>query len=315
MAAAITETAERLGARLKRVGAQEFAGSCPLCGGTDRFSINARKNLFNCRGCDVGGDAIDLVRHVNACSYHEALAFLGRDDAQPPKRAPALRSKPVEGDAFVRERIAAIIRELVPVRGTPGEAYLRETRKINTDAIGDVLERTDAIGWHPAVYFNEPGDDEPPPNPLHGKRLGCMVGVMSDPVTARPTGAISRTYITAGLKKVCKAKTLGSPVGIVRLTRDEDVLEGLVLAEGLETALDAMADGHRPMWSTGSTGLMAAFPVLCGVEFLTIFADHDESGAGERAAREAKARWRQAGRGAEVFMRDELGDYNDAEGR
>ena len=38
-----------------------------------------------------------------------------------------------------------------PVRGgTPAEQYLSSVRKIDTDAIADVLERTDAIGWHPS---------------------------------------------------------------------------------------------------------------------------------------------------------------------
>ena len=30
-----------------------------------------------------------------------------------------------------------------------------------------------AVGWHPAVYFNQEGHEP------HGKRLGCLVGVMS----------------------------------------------------------------------------------------------------------------------------------------
>ena len=60
---------------------------------------------------------------------------------------------------------------------------------------------------------------------------------MSDPATAKQTGAISRTYIGADLTKIGKAKTLGSPIGIVRLSTDDEVLGGLFLAEGLETAL------------------------------------------------------------------------------
>jgi hypothetical protein len=39
----ILAVAHDLGARLKRVGASEWAGFCPVCGGTDRFSVNTRK--------------------------------------------------------------------------------------------------------------------------------------------------------------------------------------------------------------------------------------------------------------------------------
>ena len=134
---------------------------------------------------------------------------------------------------------------------------------------------------------------------------------MTDTVTATPTGAIGRTYVHEG-RKVGKAKTLGSPAGVVRLSLDEDVLEGLHIAEGLESALYAMARGFRPMWSTGSTAIMAKFPVLTGIEALTVFADHDAKDGGEKAARAAEARWSGAGREVRIFRREQLGDVNDA---
>ena len=133
---------------------------------------------------------------------------------------------------------------------------------------------------------------------------------MTDPVAAQPTGAISRTYIDENLHKIGKAKTLGTPAGIVRLSRDEDVLEGLHLAEGLETALSAMAKGLHPVWSTGSTALVKLFPVL-GIDCLTVIADHDATDAGENAAREVETRWRSAGREAHVLMPATRGDLND----
>jgi putative DNA primase/helicase len=97
-----------------------------------------------------------------------------------------------------------------------------------------------------------------------------------------------------------------------RLSEDADVLEGLHIAEGLETALDVMAEGFRPCWSTGSTAIMAKFPVLSGIEALTIIADHDLNGAGLRAASEAADRWQTAGRETHVFQRETPGDFNDA---
>ncbi len=249
--------------------------------------------------------------NVLGIGFREAVTFLAGDEARPaPARQMARQHIPSEDEArreaFIHRQIATIVRKLVPVRGSSGEEYLRETRCIDTDAIADVLERTDAIGWHPAVFFNEPG------HARHGQRLGCIVGVMTDALTAQPTGAISRTYIGADLRKVAKAKTLGSPAGVIRLSEDADVLYGLSLAEGLESALAAMAKGFRPCWSTGSDGLMAGFPVLPVIESLTVFADHDRNGAGLRAAREAEARWLQAGREVSIKMRDQLGDINDA---
>ena len=211
-------------------------------------------------------------------------------------------------NAFVESLTAEIVREIIPVAGSLGESYLAEVLKIDVSKIGDVLERTDAIGWHPEVYFNEPG------HPLHGQRLGAIIGVMTDAETELPTGAISMTYIGPDGRKVDGAKTLGSPAGIIRLTPDRDVLAGLWISEGLETALTGMSIGLRPMWSTGSTALMAQFPVLPPIEALNIFCDDDANGAGEKAAREAEARWRAAGREVNVYQTGEPGDLNTLSG-
>jgi hypothetical protein len=66
------------------------------------------------------------------------------------------------------------------------------------------------------------------------------------------------------------------------------------------------------MWATGSTSIMGKFPVLSGIEALTIIADNDANGAGERAADEVAARWLEAGREARVIVWDGIGDINDA---
>jgi putative DNA primase/helicase len=68
----------------------------------------------------------------------------------------------------------------------------------------------------------------------------------------------------------------------------------------------------RPVWSTGSNTNMAKFPLLAGIESLTILADHDVAGAGERAARQVEGRWRQAAKKVRIFMWEEIGDINDA---
>lgn len=42
----------------------EYQGPCPQCGGTDRFSVNRGKGVWNCRGCGKGGgDGIGLAAH------------------------------------------------------------------------------------------------------------------------------------------------------------------------------------------------------------------------------------------------------------
>jgi Toprim domain/CHC2 zinc finger len=301
------ETARR---GIKLVGKVDRCGPCPVCGGHDRFGVNTKKQLWNCRGCGKGGDVIALVRFLDGCDFREAVECLTGERASVPRQAreppPAKIIATDDREARALMSAKQIVSEMVPILGTPGERYLRDVRKIDTSAIADVLERADAIGWHPAVYFNEPDHAQ------HGRKLGAIIAIMTDALTAEPTGSISRTYLAPHSVKIGKAKTLGSPMGIVRLTPDDEVLEGLHLAEGIETALAGMSIGLRPMWSTGSSGLMANFPVLAGVEAITVVVDHDLSGAGERAAREAEARWLAAGREVNLFRYDAPGDFNDA---
>jgi hypothetical protein len=234
------------------------------------------------------------------------------------RQFPRLREKPTKPSSPDDNRIrdlksaARIVSRISPIieHAQPME-YLRKTRLIDTDAIVDVLSRTDAIGWHPAAYFNQPDPNELH-HEFHGQRLGAIISILTDPVTAKPTGAISRTYLRPDLTKIGKAKTLGAPVGITRLSSDEDVLAGLHLAEGVETGLYAMALGFRPLWATGSTSLLASFPVLNGIECLTVLADRDRNEAGERAAKAAADRWQEAGRKAHIKrLKKGWGDLND----
>ena len=63
----LSAPAARLGTRLKRVSTTEYCGPCPKCGGRDRFSVNAKRGVFNCRGCNIGV-LLDMV--FTTARYH-----------------------------------------------------------------------------------------------------------------------------------------------------------------------------------------------------------------------------------------------------
>jgi hypothetical protein len=293
---------------LTKIAANEYAGPCPSCGGYDRFRLNSVKKAFLCRKCDgKGKGAIDFVILATGCDFRAALEKLDAPSfAAPIKPAKGERTSPDEEHARNLRSAACIIAGLQPIAGTLGEQYLRSVRKIDCNAIRDVLGEVDSIGWHPSLFFREPG------HPLDGKRLGAIVTVLTDPLTAKPTGAISRTFLSQDGVKVCKARMLGGG-GICRLSADEDVLSGLHVCEGVEGALTGMAHGFRPMWAAGSTAQLRTFPILAGVTRLTVLADHDGNRAGEAAAREVEKRWQTAGRRVRVLMRNTIGDLNDIE--
>ena len=58
----------------------ERCGPCPKCGGSDRFAISTSKQIWNCRGCQRGGDVISLVQHLDGCIFDAAVATLSRQD-------------------------------------------------------------------------------------------------------------------------------------------------------------------------------------------------------------------------------------------
>ena len=72
----------RRGISLKRIGG-ELIGPCPKCGGDDRFAVNVKKNIFNCRGCVTGGDVIQFVEHLDGVDFKTACETL----AGPPPKA------------------------------------------------------------------------------------------------------------------------------------------------------------------------------------------------------------------------------------
>jgi hypothetical protein len=81
------------------------------------------------------------------------------------------------------------------------------------------------------------------------------------------------------------------------------------LAEGIETSLSVMQRfGWRPLWAATSAGAIARFPLLPGLDALTVFADADD--AGLAAARRCAERWADAGREAHIAA-PPGGDFND----
>jgi Protein of unknown function (DUF3631)/CHC2 zinc finger len=79
----IEHVIEQRGVKLRREGL-ERVGACPKCGGEDRFAININKQVWNCRGCDTGGDVIALVRHLDGVDFNTACAQL--TGTAPPKK-------------------------------------------------------------------------------------------------------------------------------------------------------------------------------------------------------------------------------------
>jgi hypothetical protein len=125
--------------------------------------------------------------------------------------------------------------------------------------------------------------------------------------------AVHRTWLTRGDRGQWHRhdrKSLGPLAGgAVRLGPTS---ETLLVAEGIETALAAMQATAMPGWAALSTSGMVALALPACVQEVVILADHDRSGAGQRAAHTAARRWLQEGRRVRIALPPEPGaDFND----
>ncbi len=156
-----------------------------------------------------------------------------------------------------------------------------------------------------ATYLESRGCRLPPADsglrflPLCGDLPPSLCGLVTDAATGRKLSLHFTRLAADGHGKAgtdCDKLLLRGhrkKGGVIRLWPDEAVSTGLALAEGIETAL-AAAQRCTPIWAAIDCANLSAFPVLDGIESLTIYADHDP--AGIAAARDCARRWRDAGR-------------------
>jgi phage/plasmid primase-like uncharacterized protein len=311
----IEQEIDRRGIRLK--GRNEKVGPCPVCGGTDRFGVNVSKGVWNCRGCNKGGDVIELVRHLDSCDFLAAIETLtGEEWAD---NSPEQQPDPERGRKLAQQR-----QHHARERDRHAEQERQDAERQLQRAEQTWQEASPTLASHAIAYLARRGialDDVPesgglrwhPCCPWEAGTKPCVLARFTTALTNEPRG-IWRRPITGE-----KPMSLG-PMGgsVIRLWPDDVINEGLVIGEGIETTLAAATRIEhrgtllRPAWATGSAGNMATFPVLAGIEALTILVDHDVSGTGQKVAQACAQRWRDAGREVSRLMPGDLGaDFNN----
>ena len=147
-----------------------------------------------------------------------------------------------------------------------------------------------------------------------GRSYPGMLAIVQGPDGTDLT--LHRTYLTnQGTKapRECRKlmpvadgkKTTG---GAIRLFESEDTL---AIAEGIETALAVHVITGLPVWATVSANGMERFDPPESVERLQIYGDNDISQRGQFAAYSLSRRLVKQGRDAQVFLPQQIGDWND----
>jgi putative DNA primase/helicase len=219
---------------IKLHGRIDRCGPCPRCGGTDRFSINIAKQVFNCRGSG-GGDVIALVRHLDGCDFRTAVRTLAGERSSPAlastltSRMGSAASSRTGVDDYERNqrlKAARLWARRRPMRGTFAENYLRRR--------GITCPLPPTLGYlprgkpehHPALIAAFAVADEVEP------------GMLGEP---RNVGAVHLTLLTPnglGKAEVKPNKLIvGSPGTLpITLAPPNDLL-AMAIAEGIEDAL------------------------------------------------------------------------------
>ena len=240
-----------------------------------------------------GGDLVDLIRRERRLGFKEALSFASQFAGHSPRRFLPTR-KPgcvAPPDAERLRKNSQDARHLwdssIDLRGTPAERYL-----VSRGFCALPHNLDEVLRFHPRGHFG-------------GTRMPMLVGLYRDIVTDGACG-IHRTALTACGEKIGR-RYLGRKAGAaIKLTANEDVEQGLTIGEGIETTLSAMLVGLTPAWALGDAGALGSFPVLAGIDCLTILVDHDE--AGEKQASKCRQRWLAAGREVIEVIPNHIGD-------
>jgi putative DNA primase/helicase len=298
------EIARALGA--KPAGRNHWMARCPAH--ADRTpSLAIRQGAMRALVCYHAGCPQEAV--IEALR-HRGLWDAPRRDERPrrfpvagkPTRAAVSCETPSDRDAELDRRLD-FMRQLWleghDPRGTLAELYLAgRGLKLDGGLAGRVLR------FHAACPFGE------------GVRVPALLAAFSpienDPGEDEPPVALLRVGLDEHGGKFGKKMIGPTAAAAIKIDADEDVTYGLGICEGLEDALDIRQRGWRPVWCVGSAGAIKTFPILAGVDCLTIFADNDASGVGLDRARACADAWRAADREVAIIPPRGAKDWNEA---
>lgn len=266
-------------------------GAFILCPGPGH---SPRDRSLSVAPSETDPDGFVCFSHANNawqdCRKH-ILRRLGRTPAEYVKRS---RNVSVTVPRNDNSTARTLWQDAVEPRGTIVESYLGSRHlELPEDIAGRVVR------FHASCPFGP------------GVRMPCMITAFRS-IIGDKLQAIHRTALTPDGKKIDR-KMLGPVAGAaIKIDADEDVEQGLTIGEGFETCLAGRQLGFRPVWALGSAGAIGLFPVLPGIDGLTILAETDDSGANARAVKTCGNRWAAEQREIIVATPRAAGDMNDA---
>lgn len=279
---------------IKLRGNIERVGPCPQCGGRDRFGINTRKQVFNCRHCGAKGDVLALVQWLDRVNFAEAVATLSgdvvkrRQVTEQPKPPPA---SPDEYEQRQAQKAGWMWSRRRPITGSPVETYLRQARRHSGPLPATLAYLAPAKPeHHPAMIAAFGVPDEPEPGILGEPR-----GVASVHLTLLEADGSGKADVEH--QKLIIGRPLGRPIV---LAPANDLL-GLTITEGIEDALSVHAATGLGAWAASAAPFLPALADTVPDYIEAVHVVVDDDCAGRKHALNLVDRLR--ARGFEVFPR------------
>jgi hypothetical protein len=271
---------------------------CPLCS-EQRRTIQKRRSKV----LAINRTEPDFA--VYFCNHCEAQGYVRPDtpghvvDLVERQRRRGEGDRKLQADKATRSRAALqLFKEAQPYRGSPIEDYLYHTRKIS-DWLDSFAFLDQVFRFHPRCVFGE-------------ERLPCMLALVRDIKTDAPV-AIHRTALNLAGKypeRIDRMSLGPTSGGAIKISPNCEVHSGLLIGEGVETVLSASKKlQFKPVWSLVSKNNLRDFPVLSGIECVTVIVDNDA--AGKEAAAECTRRLVQAGVEVITAQTNLKKDFND----
>jgi len=271
--------------------------ACPSCGGEDRFRFDdkAGSGSYFCNGCGAGS-GVDLVMKANKVPFAEAKRMI---EALLPSAEISI-PRASTGSAFdPKVNIDRIWSEAKPLDGIdPASRYL-ERRGLVMDKYPTLLR------WIARTVYSH--DDKT--KTYHPAMLAKFVSPDARQWTVHRT-FLDENGNKADVPKSRKMMPGSIPEGgAVRLAPSAETMG---IAEGIETALSAMAMFDIPVWAALNADCLMKWTPPATARSVLIFGDTDSSFAGQYKASALAYRLKMEGYHVELRMPDDLDtDWND----
>jgi DNA primase len=226
---------ENDGLNPKKKTANEFASSCPVCGGDDRFLIFTETNKYWCRQCNRSGDSIQYLRDFHGMTFQDASAAIGKDISAenhrtvfPSCRAKVAEQKKEQPAVWTEQAKKLVTAAHTTLMNSGALEWLKSERGISEDTA-----KRFSLGWIPADQWREKTEWGIEPD---GKKMYFPKGLViplekAVKIRREDPGNYARYYLVPG--SVSTPLVIGAPCETTAIIVESE-LDAILLSQEIK---------------------------------------------------------------------------------